>query len=84
MCSRPYSIPSHRDGDGDKNVVSIVTGWSIVLAEANTENIEGPEVSLFILAPLPAAIKPKRRKGCREAAVPITGLRRLSYEQLAP
>lgn len=54
------------------------------MAEATTENIEGPEVSLLILAPLPAAIKPKRRKGCRGAAVPITGLRGLSYEQQAP
>lgn len=51
------------------------------MAEATTENIKGPEVSILILVPLAAAIKPKRRKGCREATVPITGLRGLSHEQ---
>lgn len=54
------------------------------MAEAATENTGGPEVSLLILTPLTVAIKPKRRKGSREAVVPITGLRGLSYEQQVP
>ena len=54
------------------------------MAEASTENIEGPEVSLLILAPLPAAIKPKGRKGCREAAAPITGLEGSAMNSKAP
>lgn len=45
------------------------------MAAGATENTEGPEDSLFIPTTLPTAIKPKRRKGSREAWIPVTGLR---------
>jgi|UPI00001E6076 hypothetical protein len=45
------------------------------MAAGTSENTEGPEDSLFSLTTLPAAMKPKRRKGSREALIPITGLR---------